>query len=322
MSATNRVEHQVSWERQRRRPLGIAALVGGALMLIGSLLPFVVLSGIPNVGVVQSFTPLLHGQANPATSPRYPLIHYYSHHSWELILGSVIVAAGFFALAFVLHFLFGVIRFRRPESMNAAGYIVLYLPPLLGVASVANEVAQAILAHRYLKPTHSHTNHAADQALGHAPVTIGLATITFILGIALVVGIGSVSLNAMRTGIFTRGLAYVGMAVGVLIVLGFGPVGQVVPGLWLMSLGVLLHGQWPKGDPPAWEAGVSVPWQTVYEEMDERKKAREARDAGEPEPAAPAVNGDVAPEPRPAPASGASSSARRKRRRKGGGARR
>src|ERR1700757_3701625 len=105
MSATNRVEHQVSWESQRRRPLGIAALVGGALMLIGSLLPFIVLSGIPNVGPVQGFTPLLHGQANPAMRPRQPLIHYFPHHSWELIVGSVIVAAGFFALAVVLHFL-------------------------------------------------------------------------------------------------------------------------------------------------------------------------------------------------------------------------
>jgi hypothetical protein len=63
---------------------------------------------------------------------------------------------------------------------------------------------------------------------------------------------------AMRTGLLTRFWATLGMALGAsLILLPFGIVGLA---LWFAALGLILVDRWPGGRPPAWDAGVAVPW--------------------------------------------------------------
>ena len=73
------------------------------------------------------------------------------------------------------------------------------------------------------------------------------------LGFWLVKG----SLDAMRIGLLTRFMGVMGIALGPALVLGFGLL--VLP-FWLIALGVLFLGRWPRGMPPAWTTGRAEPW--------------------------------------------------------------
>jgi hypothetical protein len=63
---------------------------------------------------------------------------------------------------------------------------------------------------------------------------------------------------AMRTGLMTRFWASLGMALGVAVLLL--PFAQLALVIWFAALGLLLIDRWPRGRPPAWEAGTAIPW--------------------------------------------------------------
>lgn len=64
------------------------------------------------------------------------------------------------------------------------------------------------------------------------------------------------SLYAMRTGLLTRFWGTLGMALGVGVLL-LGP-----PALlgFFLAISLIVAGFWPNGRPPAWDAGVAMPW--------------------------------------------------------------
>ena len=86
------------------------------------------------------------------------------------------------------------------------------------------------------------------------------------LGFWLVKG----SLDAMRVGLLTRFMGVMGIALGPALVLGFGLL--VLP-LWLVALGVLFLGRWPRGMPPAWITGRAEPWQSAGDAPAARRAA-------------------------------------------------
>jgi hypothetical protein len=65
------------------------------------------------------------------------------------------------------------------------------------------------------------------------------------------------SLDAMRIGLLGRFMGVVGIALGPAFVLGFGSL--ILP-VWLIALGMMYAGYWPRGLPPAWESGQALPW--------------------------------------------------------------
>lgn len=82
--------------------------------------------------------------------------------------------------------------------------------------------------------------------------------------LGLVVGMIYIPLWAMRTGLLTRFWATLGMALGAsLILIPFGIIGVV---MWFAAIGLMLAGWWPRPRPPAWEAGVAIPWPRPGEE--------------------------------------------------------
>jgi hypothetical protein len=84
------------------------------------------------------------------------------------------------------------------------------------------------------------------------------ALLRFPAVLGLVIGLIYIPLWAMRTGLLTRFWATLGMALGAsLILIPFGIIGVVI---WLAALGFMLLGWWPGPRPPAWEAGVAIPW--------------------------------------------------------------
>ncbi len=77
--------------------------------------------------------------------------------------------------------------------------------------------------------------------------------------LSLVFGMIYIPLWSMRTGLLTRFWATLGMALGVSLIL-LGPLGQIGLVLWFAVVGLTLAGFAPGGRPPAWEAGVAIPW--------------------------------------------------------------
>lgn len=72
------------------------------------------------------------------------------------------------------------------------------------------------------------------------------------------------NLWAMRTGLLTRFMASFGMALGVSLILL--PFSQLVVIFWFLVLGLIYIGRWPRGRPPAWDAGRAIPWLRPGEE--------------------------------------------------------
>lgn len=64
------------------------------------------------------------------------------------------------------------------------------------------------------------------------------------------------SLHAMRTGLMTRFWGTLGMALGAAL-LFIGPSALLI---FALAASLLLADLWPGGRPPAWEAGVAMPW--------------------------------------------------------------
>jgi hypothetical protein len=130
--------------------------------------------------------------------------------------------------------------------------------------------------------------------------------------LSLVFGLIYIPLWAMRTGLLTRFWATLGMALGVSLIL-LGPLGQIGLVMWFAVLGLILAGVWPGGRPPAWAAGVAIPWPKPGEEPGEQGGPVEGsgREVSEP----PLPDEGVPPEARPP---GESQSQRRKKRKRRG----
>jgi hypothetical protein len=76
--------------------------------------------------------------------------------------------------------------------------------------------------------------------------------------LGLVFALVYIPLWSMRTGLLTRFWGTLGMALGVSLVLL--PFAQLAIVIWFIAVGVLLLDRWPGGRPPAWDAGVAIPW--------------------------------------------------------------
>ncbi len=76
--------------------------------------------------------------------------------------------------------------------------------------------------------------------------------------LGLVMAMVYTSVWAMRTGLMTRFWGSLGAALGVAVILL--PFAQLALLIWFLALGLLLLDRWPRGRPPAWDAGVAIPW--------------------------------------------------------------
>jgi hypothetical protein len=302
------IRKQTAWELNRRTRLSVPAFAGGFLYLLSAIIITSTLNGLPTVGPLQGLGPAISGVANPPVSPRTDEVKFISHHAFPLIAGSVLAAVAIGALTLILLLLFDAASFRRTTIWRPARLLVLCGGIAVGLASIAHEVVYAIETHNFATG-HDFTRTAVDNALTKGTANQVVAYLSLLAGLALVVGMIVVLLNALRTGLIPRWMGILGMFSGLLILLpNVGATLQLIPAFWLVMMGILLAGRWMNGDPPAWEAGEARPWPTRAQMQAERT----AKSKGEAVPAAAGV-GDIAPAAKPQQA-GTS----RKRRRKGG----
>lgn len=89
---------------------------------------------------------------------------------------------------------------------------------------------------------------------------IQLSAVMGLVGaLAFVFAMVYTSLWAFRTGLLTRFWGTLGMALGVALVF-LGSLGFLGLLIWFAALGMMFVGFFPGGRPPAWEAGMAIPW--------------------------------------------------------------
>jgi hypothetical protein len=308
MPSAKETKDQIARESNYRARLAVPAFAGGFLYLLSAVIISGTLAGAPSVGLLQGLGPALSGDANPAVSPRTPEVKFISEHAFALIAGSVLAAIAIGALTLVLLTLLDATRFRRPQTWSAAYPLVLVGGIAVAIVSVGHQVASSIETHSFVVGS-NHSNHQVEQALTNGTANTIADYVDLLAGLALAAGMIGTMINALRVGLLPRWMAFLGMFTALLIFLPIGGAElQVVPAFWIVMMGLLYMGRWPKGEPPAWAAGEARPWPS------QAQLRAEARGGGGGLSPSPATAGAV---PAPAPAAVPASS--RKRRRKRGG---
>jgi hypothetical protein len=309
MPTAGEIRAQVDSEVARRQKLAVPAFAGGFLYLLSAIIVFKTLNGGPTVGLLQGLGPALEGVANPAHSPATAELKYLSHNGFSLISGSVVAALSIAALVLVLLLLCDAVVFRRPHSWKLARPLVLYGGVAFALLSVVRQVTSALISHNFVVG-HDHSLRAFEHATTGSSANVIVGVLGPLAGIALAAGMIGVLVNTVRVGLLPLWMSVLGSFSALLL---FFPIGgadlQVVPALWMVVIGVLFLGRWPKGEPPAWAAGEARPWPSQAQLRAERAGGRRGASSKPAEAVA-------APAP-VLPAGGAGSS--RKRRRKRGG---
>jgi hypothetical protein len=309
MPSAAQIKDQLERETHGRSRLAVPAFAGGFLYLLSAIIISGTLSGAPSVGLLQGLGPALSGVANPTVSPRTPEVKFISHHALALILGSALAAIAIAALTLVLLVLLDATRFRRPGTWPAARPLLIVGGIAVALVSLGHQIASSIETHNFITG-HDHSNHAVEQTLTNGTANTIADYVDLFAGLALAAGMIATMINALRVGLLPRWMAFLGMFTGLLIFLPIGGAElQIVPAFWLVMMGILFVGRWPKGDPPAWAAGEARPWPSQAQ-----LRAEAGGGAGlSPSPAA----AGAVPAPAAVPVPGEGSSRRRRRKRGG-----
>jgi hypothetical protein len=294
-------------ERERRwlRPAGILAIAGALIYAGGTVVSQTVLSG--------------------ADTDAEKLTEFHEQAS-KTILGQSLQGVGF---ALFVAPLFVLIRAAadRTEKVRRGLVPFAFIGPVLialslvvigiGFADAGDTFVDEVPAAEQQSPQEAEVADDAREELADDVVEdngtlragrgLGLPAI-----LSLVFGMIYIPLWAMRTGLLTRFWATLGMALGVALIL-LGPFGQILLVMWFAVIGLMLAGWWPGRRPPAWEAGVAVPWPKPGEEPGEPGGSVEGSGREVSEPALP--DEGIAPEERP---SGETQGQRRKKRKRRG----
>lgn len=265
MSAVS-VTERLSYERRVRPRQAIIAGAAGVLLIVSAVLQ---LTG-PHTNVSEITLGLL-----------------IEHKRFALdLIGAVLQAGGWLAVAWTLVFLVGATRARDEQAPPYVRYIVMIGAPLTAIGIVGYIAAYGVQANHFNgAQTYPQANHLLS-----APLLAIFQVMDYAGELALAVAFVLVSLQAMRAGLLTRFMGYLGIIAGILVLFVITPV-PIVQAYWLVGLGVLFSGRWPNGTPPAWQSGQVERWPSSQELREQRMRQRNgaARDKPVREPVAAAA---------------------------------
>jgi hypothetical protein len=230
---------ELAEERRSGRIAGAATIAAGVLIGVGT------------------FWSLILDRDRP--SGKAESLRFFHDHASEQVAASIVRAVGFLALIGTVVYLQRVTKARNPEFPTVALVLGIFGCVLFAAGTVGQAVALQSKANDFVTQ-HFSTAHAADEAAKDAtrdtwPVTTGIGALAGTLALAFWFVLGS--LNAMRVGLLTRFIGVLGIIIGPGFVFGFAPPVMV---FWLIAVGILFLGRWPRGRPPAWDSGESRPW--------------------------------------------------------------
>jgi MFS family permease len=227
---------QLAKERRFGRVAAVAAVASGIALYVGGIWSQSIYADAPD-------------NNDPAE------LRYLDRHSGEILVSAIVQAVGMLLLAVVALHLYRAMRARRPDEPIVVAVLGVYGPVALALVTVARAVALGVVAGDFADRS-TQTLEAADDAFNDPalliPQYLGISAV-----LALAFWLVKGSLDAMRVGLLSRVMGVIGIALGPAFVLGFGSL--ILP-IWLIAVGVMFAGYWPRGLPPAWESGESLPW--------------------------------------------------------------
>lgn len=239
---------------------------------------------------------ILSGVNFPAGGMPTDDIRVYDSSSSELLLSSLARAASILLFCVPLLYLFRAAQARSERVSGPMIGFVFIGPALFAAQAVIGWIGQTDVSNEFLAQSGSGGDLYTlldGEVEDSTPLTIA-QNLVFPAVLGLIVAMVYVPLQAMRTGLLTRFFATLGMALGVAPLLLDPRVSLLVLALWFLYLGLLFLGRVPNGRPPAWEAGVAIPWPRPGEEPAEPTEA--PADVVEGEGAEVSGDGAAAPE--------------------------
>jgi hypothetical protein len=278
---------QVAYESRLRPRYAALAFAAAVLIVVSQLIQ---LSG-PKTTVTELTIDLI------LAHKRFPLD----------LIGAIVDAFGLAALALALGWLQQISRARSEQQQRFVRWLALIGGFLSGVMAVAYSVVIAGKANDFVNT--GNQSYLEAKSLTSGTLIVVLPLLAQFGSFLLAGGVIWISLNAMRVGLLPKLLGWVGVFAGAFVLFPVGAIVPVVQGFWLAAVAVVIYGRWPQGNPPAWEAGVAVPWPSAQRASQAQRREPRAR-RGEAAPAAVAVTEETPPA-----RSGGGAKRKRKRRR-------
>lgn len=279
VAANAEVSETLAWEAENRSRAGYAAVVAGVLLFATFLYAIIGFSGSPSVTLTDGLRDAT-GQA-PVDGSKGLLTAramWYQDNGIVLIIVTVLSAIGTALIAMVLGFLFRATAARRPNTARVVLGMGLVGPILYGLGPLVSVITVVLQSGDYISGGVFSTLGAHDAVTGGSGIVF--AQVFVLVGqVGTAAAVVFISLWAMQTGLLTRFLGILGIIVGALLLLPafFGPP-AIIQTFWLISLGLMFLGR-VGVTPPAWSAGVAIPWPS-------QQQLREQRDGGTSAPEA------------------------------------
>jgi hypothetical protein len=273
-------DEQLEWERRVGRPAGIAAIAGGALLLLQIFYPALVGARIDSVREFARYTKF--------------------HDNPDLIaVPYAMQAIGYLLAAVALWYLARATVARRSDMGRPMQIMAVVGPVANAIAAVllafavldlAGQLSDLNLTDKVTDPAAGLAGLVGNQAVAEDAIRdlqtdsglfIAAGYIDLASNLALGFGLVLVGLNAMRAGLLNRFLGILAIVVGVLTVLFRGA--GIIEAFWLVAVGVLFLDRWPNGRGPAWGVVEAIPWPSAADQRAALEAERQEWDDGEDE---------------------------------------
>jgi hypothetical protein len=180
----------------------------------------------------------------------------------ELFGWTLMRSLAFFLIMFPLLYLFRAAQARSERVSPAMIGFVFIGPTLLAIQGMLGWAAETSVASDYVAQAGRGGDiyTLLDDLADNSTLFEVAGSLYFPAVLGILVAMIYVPLQSMRVGLLTRFFATFGMALGAASLLFIPALAFLALTLWFGWLGFVILDRVPRGRPPAWDAGVAIPW--------------------------------------------------------------